>query len=962
MPDDDLVGMVVSKYPEYAAQIHDVDVATLARASLAKRGLTPEAVKANPDIGISSPDDFTVAEPKTVGGGFGGGLGDSLNPAELWRSAMSGLDSALDSAQQFTVMGNREPTLRDVGNAVNPIVPVLAIPDAYAEATRRGEANESTADMYGNAAGTALLAAAGHVAPKIIGRGPAIVADAETAYKNAISTPATEPLTETMASKMMKRKIIMDDPAAIAKRADALSENLTTARDNIPKPKVTLGQPLSDEASSVIGKRAALADEASFQSNLSEIAKAMPDKKTIRNVITEARNASVVEGVAAGLGWHTPAIAGGVITGAKLLYELPKTSAFKTALPIAKKMFGQALAAGDPEAAARIGARIAAGELTAQNFGHQQAVQQLQNEVSQYQEPALRRMVVGMKKGYYEDPSGVRTPIPQGVMTAFMDAKNLTDTDSPVQQWLSAMERQKKIKGGGHLAFVGAGDSDTSDAAAPAPFARLKDQYKDFPADPNALDENDAMFMRRKRYGKDLKFPGPSVSPTSLLPEHFKVARMVTLGTPLTGAVDNPLKNGSTAHGLFGSDFSTGTIKRQRTPANQILIDAKSIDTPQVYAHELNHAIYQFDISPKERETFQKMVNKVVQDFMHDAQAARSATGQPSLDENALKQVSERYPKSILGPFGSYTKDRARVYHESFAEMGGQYMLNPRAFKEKFPGFYDYFRNVYRGKEYVGGDAVTAQGNDRNGTMRRFGGNDEFNGPYSKSENEDLIRLLAPATYLPARFEHARSAKIGTLLKAGSRNDSLFATESGRLIHEREPDTGNYWSELRKALSPAEWKKAMEGKAPTGYWQGVYGQPFNGEPEQTEKEFGSNPKYNTVLMARGTPDFAYPAVLIHELGHAVWFNNDITDKEKADWAELHNRLRTLDKGVPEAIKWTYRGAPDHSFAELFGHYVANPTQMKSDYPVVFSYFRKLFGRDYITLSQSEASELEARRK
>ena len=127
-----------------AIQRDKPSVADTARARLSDRGLTPEAVKAGQ--GITSPSEIQFAPSKSVNGGFIGGL--VSNP----------LAGVVDSVKEKIAAGH------------GPLVPLemaaeLTIPNIPAiakESYRRGEANESTADMYGQVAQGALWDCVGH--------------------------------------------------------------------------------------------------------------------------------------------------------------------------------------------------------------------------------------------------------------------------------------------------------------------------------------------------------------------------------------------------------------------------------------------------------------------------------------------------------------------------------------------------------------------------------------------------------------------------------------------------------------------------------------------------------------------------------------------------------------------------------------------------------------------------------
>jgi len=310
------------------------------------------------------------------------------------------------------------------------------------ESYRRGEQGESVSDMYGNVAGQALLAAA----PAVVGRvgraaGPKIVANAERSYAG-ITEP---PLKESMARQMMDRGIsggadkIASDAAKAKQAATTTKEALI--RDN-PMPERYRSTPARQD---VMRQVRTAAEEEQFQADVQVIAESIQKPARSGNILTGkvGKALELVPGVTT------------VVKAAeygKALYELPKSTAFKTSTALAQDRFGQAMMAGDHALAAEIGAGIATGAFAVDDFGHRNAIQSLAQEADAVS-PELRRQVVGTKRGYYTDPDGHEVEIPRNVMSALMDAPRVDETVSPVAMWLDSMSKQGKLKKGGKTRF-----------------------------------------------------------------------------------------------------------------------------------------------------------------------------------------------------------------------------------------------------------------------------------------------------------------------------------------------------------------------------------------------------------------------------------------------------------------------------------------------------------------------------
>lgn len=234
----------------------------------------------------------------------------------------------------------------------------------------------------------------------------------------------------------------------------------------------------------------------------------------------------------------------------------------------------------------------------------------------------------------------------------------------------------------------------TTTAAATPPYRRRPGMQPEFPQTADS-DENDSMFIQRTdpQTRQPLQFPVP-VNPSTLLPAHFKNARNVRYGSPLSGQIDS-----EGTRGMYGGNFESGvpwdTQFKNSDPApspstpDTVLISKSDATEPGTYAHEINHAVYEKDLTPVQRRQFDQ-------------------TAGGAMDQMVSGKIASSLPMSIRDH--AWDDNRTVAVHEAFAELGAQYMLNPSAFKSKYPDWYGMFKQFYGGKEYVrartgGGDS-----------------------------------------------------------------------------------------------------------------------------------------------------------------------------------------------------------------------------------------------------------------
>lgn len=167
-PDDHLVTQVLTKYPEYKRWVA-TDVATDARVRLSERGLTAQKVKAGQ--GVTQPEDIHFDAPKSVNGGFVGGV---------FSNPLAGPIESVKHHAGAVLRGEESGVTAPLRVAADVLIPR---PDlAFKEAMRRGAANESTSDMYGQVAQGAALAALSGPGTRTLGR-VAGLTEAEAAAK-----------------------------------------------------------------------------------------------------------------------------------------------------------------------------------------------------------------------------------------------------------------------------------------------------------------------------------------------------------------------------------------------------------------------------------------------------------------------------------------------------------------------------------------------------------------------------------------------------------------------------------------------------------------------------------------------------------------------------------------------------------------------------------------------------------
>lgn len=862
------------------------------------------------------PDAILSSDPRTTDRGFWGEFLGSINPREIITGLYDrGLKLAVNMAAPLVA--------EDEGMGLDMTdVGAPDLPGIYKEAKRRGESNESLAGMYGSAAGQALLSGLGLGASRMIRTAPARMAAAEADYADAVGTSANPAMTRSM---MDRGIVVRDAPAQAAVAADKAAD-LVRWGEAMPKPrgKITpAGLQLDSGNAAISATRTGLANESQFQANLAKILEAMPEDsklnsaKTIR-AVRRTGGTALIGGALTGVPHSiTLPIAAG-LTFADLATQLTKSHAWKTAAPIHKYRFMNAMLRGDADAAAAAGALIATGAASngpadGSNGG---------NNTTTTTAAATAA-------------AGAAAPNPLDAATA---------RPAPPPGWAP---------------YINHNPIDH-------PFSFTEEERKNWPNILAALDENTDWLT--------------TTSPSRVLPPHLKSALSATVGTILPKYQAQELRGmggvyGAVPHRKLSEPWSDS---RDGVEGPNTITLAPHVTSPAALYHEYGHAIVR-DLSPAVLEDWESRFNKMIAPAKiisrhHWEELGRARDAAPK-DDDAIETSEEedrRFSKldALSGTlpgvlplwlrtathdtFNSRREiaDFQEASGEALAEAFAWYIVAPRLLLERDPGTYGWLaKNVFKGREYINRDMPPPRTPPAAATHRvgspvgsssgsssgpsdtsQWSSEDywsEFN-PYDRPfEGTDLIVGTSPSALLPERFRHARKVSLGQEFKKGS--GILPGNVEGVYGYPVSKEDRKGYNSLLSKL--------------TNY----------GKPEGA----GDFPH---VTLARDVNQTEYPLTVMHEYGHAAWRGGDVTPEEKARWRELHDvRLRPhrgghdrssssiqqirSDRSIPRAIR-QYSDDPGHSFAEMFGLYVAAPTEFKQRYPREYAYFRDVFGREY----------------
>lgn len=345
------------------------------------------------------------------------------------------------------------------------------------------------------------------------------------------------------------------------------------------------------------------------------------------------------------------AVGVGVAEAPFVMKEIVQSPLWRTTSGVVKTSLGKAMQAQDFATVTNVAAKVLGGVNLEDAYGHDQALFALMKSVPA---GADLHQTLQDHDAIYVQPDGSHVQVPFAIQKRAYDA-------------------------------IAAAGGRTSSAPQGAPSAAYRRAGAEFPS-AGSRDENDSMFMRRTdASGNPLQFPVP-VSPSQLLPAHFKNAREVRWGAPLSGSfTENP-----SALGKYGQNFEHPNIETvPGSFANTAQVAKSGTSEPATYAHEVNHAVYERDLTPEQKQQFRS----AVQDANKRIMAAGNGSNDISDEEIAQKiGIPQAVMRNGSGELGA---------HEAFAELGAQYMLNPAEFKARYPAWYGMMRQFYGGKEYA---------------------------------------------------------------------------------------------------------------------------------------------------------------------------------------------------------------------------------------------------------------------
>ncbi len=381
---DDEVATIISATPgpttatmSVSVPVADRAAANTARSRLSRRDLTPEKIKSG-----KYTDPGFEYKPRTRDGGYWSNLGHDLNPKNI--AAGMGertLNQVLSLMDPTGGPDSLPPDERSNSGLDMTDLGVPDLPGIYQEANRRGEQGESLAGMYGSATAQGLLSGAGLLGGRLIRAAPARAAAAEAEYAEATGAHGPTFGPRPISSEMLDRGIVVSaNPAEKAATYRGNAAVMNAERAAIPGSKAVRGstgrlQPSIDPVDMAnAARRSALRSQAATETNISKILEAIPETQTLREAIAKGggrfakSRVTMASGlVSAGTGWSPASLMSlGPVAVTHLLWsiskELAKTNQWRTALPIYKLRFANALMVGDADLAAATGALIASGK------------------------------------------------------------------------------------------------------------------------------------------------------------------------------------------------------------------------------------------------------------------------------------------------------------------------------------------------------------------------------------------------------------------------------------------------------------------------------------------------------------------------------------------------------------------------------------------------------------------------
>jgi hypothetical protein len=271
-----------------------------------------------------------------------------------------------------------------------------------------------------------------------------------------------------------------------------------------------------------------------------------------------------------------------------------------------------------------------------------------------------------------------------------------------------------EITGGGGIAATGIGSSEerprtTRSGADRFPLEKRLVDQQEWPADPTADDENYEILTRQ--------------NPSALLPERFHHARNAAWYTPLDERMflsnDNPpfaaaglpppgpvdrtpghqsgFYDGAYHANFMGVDYDPSPLGPVPGRFDTVAVSRRSgpMRNAAVNAHELGHLIVN-DLTDAEWNEWSNKMAAVKDEIATKFRAA----GIRSLADDGAQNILAFYPKAV-GMYLMAYPNPSQAKQEAFAELNGQYLANPTAFKKTWPGWYDFYKRIYGGREYI---------------------------------------------------------------------------------------------------------------------------------------------------------------------------------------------------------------------------------------------------------------------
>jgi hypothetical protein len=694
-------------------------VAEQARTRLASQGVTPEQVKAKtgeiPPAPDSLPDSPFVrflrgmgvptsrAEMEAIGRHFdpiGGTVDDIKN--RNYGGAASRLGGPAGQAAYDLLHTIGQEGGQQIGQTIDAAQEAkqkLGEGDRHAAVTAGekylGHGLGAAVPLVGPPAAEGDLAGAGGrltalAAPELIkGIAPTRAGAIET-YGKTFGPKADPTLINEVVPRLLDERKIVSDPESLAAYGERLQKS--------GGPVGVDGKPVTtiDPVTKKFQPRAANPD-VKFGEQLSELADSAPGTKggALGGVGSMAAGYLIHKLMPAG--WFIPGMAE-TIGAAKIAKAIYTSPLFRTTAAVVKDSLAKALRNGNTEAALQIGSRIIGGHGLDDEYGHDPAIHSAVDGAFAKADgnPMVARQLLHSQEAVYVNPDGSEVRVPHHVLSSFVNAipgTNLQHADSGMapsnaqggtgQAGRQADVPQAGMSGSTRLDIKQSSPGDSSGGGLPILERASHRPDAEWPSNPKGNNENDAMLLK--------------TIPSKLLPPQFKNARDVTYGSRIDGKI--PVD--PSAFAVYGADFPSGeltTVLNGGDYPNNILISRKGADATDVYAHETGHAIYEKDLTPAQRQEWERHHAQVLSSVK--SELSRSGITSPR-DPNfkaALSQVTAHYPRAIV----NYPDSP----QESFAESVAQYMSNPKAFRAAHPTDYHLISDFFGRRDYTGGRAL----------------------------------------------------------------------------------------------------------------------------------------------------------------------------------------------------------------------------------------------------------------